>query len=1237
MSIYKKFTAQDFATIPFNAHKQYNLKDSASLATNKVNTFTTKWTSESISTYSSSSLPTHQLLFDNINNTKYNQIDHLFYKNYKRDIGNKFGNKHYLNHKRELYENANILSIPAGLYGYEIKPGTFQLNQPSAHSQSGLVQVIDDSNGNLMFSSTNVNDYPIDVRSNLLKIDPIKGFKRYDLNTFDGYYNDVFYLDGKEKVDKITHYTSPEGGEYDDSYFFNPIKYEKVQFVESTLGISSSKFPAISFDSNIGSRIVSPDSEKFNFNSEDDFAISFNMKPKSFVGLSQGASIGSYIAGGQVFHIDNDFAYIVINPDPSFPHGTAVTSLDVSTRIQNEFSVEPVPGAQASFSIEFNDTTSNVGQIFSINIQAIDADGNITVIQYVAGESLQSGPNNYGFPVVEFSANFEDANTKAVNLAAAINSSIGHNGLLIAEANPQVGGLVTIKNAHPGTSANGLPFSTNFYFGDIIGADNFDTFAISTLTANPTYPSLFNQLLTNTPSIQEFSGGEDGVTGISNASPAGDEHFKQRLVNTSPVNYLSSPSVNVAPTVAEIGVTASGYTRLNDATFTLSNNELDFGDFAGTPIAGTGRTNTLNLLAQSTNPSQDFPVFNFVANEVILGALYTNEAPWIASYDELVLMHKNIGFTVNIDDANNNNKLFLTSNGFPFSNIGNSPFPTGNVQIFSSNFDPVASSISAQNHKIFTVLPPVQPFTPLATLFSNTINNPGLNDSLATFALAVPPNNAPEGNVFMVQRIPLNFLDENKRYIISKSTTKTVVPTPLEGRAGLLSTTRKNSSQFKNVKAEPQFPFEIYLKNSSLFFERSDGDITTIISGGLNTSIRDEDTSVLCQKSSSTLEIYMNGEKVASGTDITTKQTQNNANLYIGSKGDDSKLDSVVAGAKGKDAFFKGDLSNINIYDNFFTQTQITNISESINGSPYIGNIFYQHGFAVATHPKYQDIFSPYGPELFINPSFQGIPSFTDAADLTTVGPLTSTLSVSSSALIIGENLELSTNTNSNLFPQDIQPAASVSFNFSATPGKIYLLKMNIEGDPASINTTNLTLVNEGDFSIEDPSASFAGGITNLLGSTNILFIGNGNATINIRCKNGFSVLSGNTTLKNISVREVKNPLMNNDGTVSNKNKTLDELISINFQGSHLIYEHEYQCTIQEDEFNDTMNISARKIKSNQSEELADFTTGSLFKPYVTTIGLYNEDKELLVVGKLAQPIRTSDETDTTFVIRWDT
>ena len=52
---------------------------------------------------------------------------------------------------------------------------------------------------------------------------------------------------------------------------------------------------------------------------------------------------------------------------------------------------------------------------------------------------------------------------------------------------------------------------------------------------------------------------------------------------------------------------------------------------------------------------------------------------------------------------------------------------------------------------------------------------------------------------------------------------------------------------------------------------------------------------------------------------------------------------------------------------------------------------------------------------------------------------------------------------------------------------------------------------------------------------------------------------------------------------------------------------------------------------------MADFATGSYFRPYVTTVGLYNEDRELLVVGKLGQPIRMSDETDTTIVLRWDT
>ena len=65
--------------------------------------------------------------------------------------------------------------------------------------------------------------------------------------------------------------------------------------------------------------------------------------------------------------------------------------------------------------------------------------------------------------------------------------------------------------------------------------------------------------------------------------------------------------------------------------------------------------------------------------------------------------------------------------------------------------------------------------------------------------------------------------------------------------------------------------------------------------------------------------------------------------------------------------------------------------------------------------------------------------------------------------------------------------------------------------------------------------------------------------------------------------------------------------------------------------------IFIRKYKSEEHGELADFATGSKFRPYVTTVGLYNDEGELLVVGKLAQPVKMSEETDTTFVVRYDT
>ena len=111
----------------------------------------------------------------------------------------------------------------------------------------------------------------------------------------------------------------------------------------------------------------------------------------------------------------------------------------------------------------------------------------------------------------------------------------------------------------------------------------------------------------------------------------------------------------------------------------------------------------------------------------------------------------------------------------------------------------------------------------------------------------------------------------------------------------------------------------------------------------------------------------------------------------------------------------------------------------------------------------------------------------------------------------------------------------------------------------------------------------------------------------------------------------------NTNITVTFNQPTDNDDFSLTFKNSQLIFENEYQCTVDENEYNFTLNPTARKYKSIDKGELADFATGSNFRPYVTTIGLYNEDNELLVVGKLAQPVRMSEETDTTFVVRYDT
>lgn len=94
-----------------------------------------------------------------------------------------------------------------------------------------------------------------------------------------------------------------------------------------------------------------------------------------------------------------------------------------------------------------------------------------------------------------------------------------------------------------------------------------------------------------------------------------------------------------------------------------------------------------------------------------------------------------------------------------------------------------------------------------------------------------------------------------------------------------------------------------------------------------------------------------------------------------------------------------------------------------------------------------------------------------------------------------------------------------------------------------------------------------------------------------------------------------------------------DTNITCSFSSSYTIYETQYKCTIGESEFNLSQNPS---IASGSDGELLDFAKEDYFSPYVTSIGLYNDQRDLLAVAKLAQPLATSATTDTSILINID-
>ena len=108
------------------------------------------------------------------------------------------------------------------------------------------------------------------------------------------------------------------------------------------------------------------------------------------------------------------------------------------------------------------------------------------------------------------------------------------------------------------------------------------------------------------------------------------------------------------------------------------------------------------------------------------------------------------------------------------------------------------------------------------------------------------------------------------------------------------------------------------------------------------------------------------------------------------------------------------------------------------------------------------------------------------------------------------------------------------------------------------------------------------------------------------------------------------------------------------FKGQHTIYENEVMVRIPKNAFNISVNPSAvyrpatgDNNACNEDGSGAEmflrpgdyrktmFISGTAY-PYITTVGLYNEQAQLLAVGKLAEPLQKRDDIDMNIVIRWD-
>jgi hypothetical protein len=80
-------------------------------------------------------------------------------------------------------------------------------------------------------------------------------------------------------------------------------------------------------------------------------------------------------------------------------------------------------------------------------------------------------------------------------------------------------------------------------------------------------------------------------------------------------------------------------------------------------------------------------------------------------------------------------------------------------------------------------------------------------------------------------------------------------------------------------------------------------------------------------------------------------------------------------------------------------------------------------------------------------------------------------------------------------------------------------------------------------------------------------------------------------------------------------------------------FEHSVFLSIDSGDFNATLNPTTLL---DDNINMKPFATGSAFNPYITTIGLYNDKGQLLMIGKTGSPIKNRNDIDLNFSLKID-